>query len=122
MKKIKIIDNNQMVVEKEFIELYERSLAAKNKEIIKLKSINDIAYTKLNELDKKLANLEKNISELKSKYNDTLKDNINLAAEIATLSMERDKLIKSNAGYKGNMVKAQNQLKVLKGGKDGKCK
>lgn len=122
MKKIKIIDNNQMVVEKEFIESYERSLDTKNKEIIKLKSINDIAYTKLNELDKKLANLEKNISELKSKYNDTLKDNINLAAEIATLSMERDKLIKSNAGYKGNMVKAQNQLKVLKGGKDGKCK
>lgn len=119
---IKNINKKSMIVNKDLISSYEKEINFKNKELIELTKIKDKAYISLEDANKRLSKLEKSITELENRYNITLKDNITLAAEIATLSMERDKLIKSNAGYKGNMVKAQNQLKVLKGGKDGKCK
>lgn len=120
--KIRIIKENQMVIDKAIIDNYEKDMQNKLLEIQKLQDINKLAENKLKDLNKRINQLDKDMDKLKITCENTTKDNITLAAEVATLSMEKERLTKSNAGYKGNMTKMKNQLQVLKGGKDGKCK
>lgn len=120
--KIKIVKKDQMVVNKIEYDYCINLCNSQQRKIANKDEIIEQANARLDELNTRIKKLEQRIDILKANYDETLKTNIDLEAEIAALTLQKYKLAKSNAGYKGNITKMQKELKVLKGGKDGKCK
>ncbi len=111
-----------MVIDRTEFDYYWSLCNTQNEQLANKNTIIEQANTRLNELNTKIKKLDQRMDILKVNYDDVLKRNIELEAEVAALTLQKSKLVKSNAGYKGNMTKMQKELKVLKGGKDGKRK
>lgn len=109
--RIRILRRNQMIVNREELDLLRISNNDLLKENQKQYEIIKIAEKRLDELNLKMEKLNKKYQQLSEKYKSALTAK-NLQCELnLELSQENQRLKKSNAGYKGTIVKFQKREK-----------